>query len=258
MTKRFWVNGEEDAAISPDNRLLRYGDGVFETIRVSKGRVPLAQYHQKRLNEACKRLNLRAFDLAATLNQLGLVETGMLRVAVFAAGSQAGGYARGISSAEFMAWFEPTSFGENPSVALNTVQKDYDRSLAGLKSASALSYVLSSQIGGQLACFVDTTGCIIETQRGNLLFEREGRLYTPNLNGGGVRGVMLAAMKQPLEQRGIDMIEDSIYLEHVCDFDAVWEVNALRGISRVHCIDRLTFPEGQLPLDEIVEDLYRC
>lgn len=258
MTKRFWVNGDEDASISPLNRLLRYGDGVFETIRVVNGSVPLVQYHQERVNDACKRLNLYAFDLPAAITQLALVETGVLRVAVYAEDSQTGGYARGKSAAEFMAWFEPNNFGQNPAVALKSVQKDYDRSLAGLKSASALSYVLSSQNGDELACFVDTAGCIIETQRGNLLFEREGRLYTPNLKDRGVRGVMLAAMKKSLEQQGIDIIEDNIRVDQTSEFDAVWEINALRGVSYVHCIDNLVFSKGQLPLEAVVMELYQC
>lgn len=258
MTKRFWVNGEENAVISPLNRLLRYGDGVFETIRVVNGVVPLVQYHQERLSEACNRLNLRSFNLPVAINLLGLCETGTLRVAVYAEDSQTAGYARGTSNAEYMAWFEPTDFGQNPSVILKTVQKDYDRSLAGLKSASALSYVLSSQCGDDLACFVDSTGCIIETQRGNLLFEREGRLFTPSLKHQGVRGVMLAAIKASLEQQGIDIIEDFIHVDQVSEFDAVWEVNALRGASYVHGIDNLVFSKGQLPLEAVVKDLYQC
>ena len=35
--------------ISPDNRSFRYGDGFFETIKVWKGKLVLANYHMERL-----------------------------------------------------------------------------------------------------------------------------------------------------------------------------------------------------------------
>ena len=38
----------DKAIISADNRGFRYGDGLFETIRVINGQVMLARYHFER------------------------------------------------------------------------------------------------------------------------------------------------------------------------------------------------------------------
>ncbi|MGL6267510.1 MAG: aminotransferase class IV, partial [Chitinophagaceae bacterium] len=48
----FMFNGKyfpnSTAVIGPDNRALRYGDGIFETLRVSWGKIPLGKYHYTR------------------------------------------------------------------------------------------------------------------------------------------------------------------------------------------------------------------
>mgnify|MGYP001791986130 CR=1 FL=1 len=37
------------AIIVPDNRSLRYGDGLFETLKINKGIIQLLDYHFERL-----------------------------------------------------------------------------------------------------------------------------------------------------------------------------------------------------------------
>lgn len=53
-----WVNGAPDEQLSVRDRGLAYGDGLFETIAVRGGRIPLLARHMARLAEGCRRLSI--------------------------------------------------------------------------------------------------------------------------------------------------------------------------------------------------------
>ena len=53
-----WIDGDPDAALPLSDRGLHYGHGVFETLRVHDGDVPLWPYHRARLARGLERLGL--------------------------------------------------------------------------------------------------------------------------------------------------------------------------------------------------------
>ncbi len=53
-----WINGRQGTRIDIRDRGLQYGDGVFETLRIRRGRVRLLEYHFERLALGCQRLGI--------------------------------------------------------------------------------------------------------------------------------------------------------------------------------------------------------
>ena len=53
-----WVNGVPGEQLSVRDRGLAYGDGLFETITVRGGRIPLLARHMARLADGCRRLSI--------------------------------------------------------------------------------------------------------------------------------------------------------------------------------------------------------
>lgn len=51
-----WLNGVPATEIACDDRGLAYGDGLFETLRVQNGQIPLLERHLQRLELGCQRL----------------------------------------------------------------------------------------------------------------------------------------------------------------------------------------------------------
>ena len=45
---------DDEMLLSADNRSFRYGDGLFETLRLSEGRIPLWDLHQQRLFQSLR------------------------------------------------------------------------------------------------------------------------------------------------------------------------------------------------------------
>jgi len=197
--------------------------------------------------------------IADWLDEAQLLDSGALRFAIYPAATQSRGYARTAADTEFMAWFDDIALPlENMPVVLCSKTKQYDQSLAGLKSCSALSYVLNSRSDGRQSCFIDVDSNVIETQRGNLLFERDGQLYTPSLVRGGVHGVMLQALSAYANRNSQTIAVVDIPIHHIASFDAVWEINALRGASCVAQIDQQYYKKGSIPVDEWATDLFQC
>ena len=64
-----WVNGAPGEQLSVRDRGLAYGDGLFETIAVRGGRIPLLARHLARLAEGCRRLAI-PLDLALMDSEL--------------------------------------------------------------------------------------------------------------------------------------------------------------------------------------------
>jgi len=58
-----------DPVLSPDNRGFRYGDGLFETMRVENGRIILKDFHFERLYSGLKTLQ---FPLANNFDKTWL------------------------------------------------------------------------------------------------------------------------------------------------------------------------------------------
>ena len=72
-----WVDGLPADALTLGSRGLAYGDGLFETIAVRDGGIPLLARHMARLAEGCRRLSipldlmLMNSELQAFARQLG-------------------------------------------------------------------------------------------------------------------------------------------------------------------------------------------
>ena len=69
LDRKLYLEGE--LSIHPDNRSFRYGEGLFETMRLHKGKIPLWDLHWKRLSESLPKL---FFQLPAHFSQVILQE----------------------------------------------------------------------------------------------------------------------------------------------------------------------------------------
>ena len=84
MTSAAYIGAERVNAVSFANRGLAYGDGLFETMRVHRGVLPLWPRHLARLREGATRLGIGLPDVAfiesRIAEMIGGTDAGVLKL----------------------------------------------------------------------------------------------------------------------------------------------------------------------------------
>ena len=238
-----WRGTEQLNAIASDDRSLRYGDGLFETIRVLAGRPVLMEQHWARLSVGCERLGLPDESIWRThvASFLANRHDGILRIQV-SAGSGGRGYARPSTCQPVLIlhWFDepmpPSDWAEKGiCIAEASLRLAEQPALAGIKHSNRLEQVLlrqelSTMPECQEAVVYDQSGRLIEGVFSNLFFVRDGQLHTPSLGRCGVRGVLRDALLDACVEHGIIAKVGDFRRDDLLNADAIFFVNSVNGL----------------------------
>lgn len=249
------TNGVFGADLSPLDRGLAYGDGLFETCRVRAGRVPLWPLHWRRLKAGAERLGIpldgerlereRQKMLTAAEGQGGVLKLIVTRgqggrayqVPAHPAPSVCWQFRSGESSAWEAGCAGVTLYqcrhrlGDNPA-------------LAGMKHLNRLEYVLArSEWGDEYpeGVLLDAADRVIEGTLSNVFVRLEGGWRTPTLERNGVAGVMRRLLLESLAPRqGIAVAEAAIGIHELMSAREWFVCNSVFGIWPVIGLE----PEG--------------
>ena len=238
MNARIFRGECEVTGIEPGNRGLNYGDGLFETMRVHHGALPLWPRHLARLRDGAQRLGIAmpAIDSIET-RIAGLVadcDAGVLKL-LLTRGDGGRGYAP--PSAAEPAWvLSRHPLPESPDSGLRLHWCDLrlaaQPALAGIKHCNRLEQVLARAEVARTDCdeglLRDAAGDAIGATSANLLVLRDGRWLTPPVDACGVAGVLRGWL---LEQGLVEVA--GLARDAVETAGAVALCNAVRGILPV-------------------------
>lgn len=243
------VNGkvvmEKEAGISPGDRGVLLGDGLFETFRVERG-VPLfVQEHLQRLWEG---LHILRFAQAPSRRDLitGIqraiavnnVDSGYLRLTVTRG---RGSFTRALEElTEPVWWVEARPQTLNPVVrergvtAVVASARLYPGSLLRrVKSLNFLENVLAKQEardrGADEAILLTTDGDVSEGASANLFLVKEGVLHTPALDRGPLPGIVREWVLETANRLGIVAMERAVQREELSDVDELFMTNSTWG-----------------------------
>ncbi len=254
------------------NRSYRYGDGLFETLRVVDGSIRLPEYHFDRLFRGMKLLDYtfpKRFD-ADTLEQqiLQLVQKNQgtpfvrIRLSVFRGN---GGLYDEDGPAQYLieCWpLESSNWQWNENGLeidiYQKVRKSCD-TFANLKSASFLGYSMAARYAKQQKlndCLVlNEFGRIADSSIANVFIVRGTSITTPPLSEGCVDGVMRRYLLQELRsvilENGFDLAEQPCTSEDLAMADGLFLTNAIRGIRWVKQCGQTSYKS------ETVRELFR-
>ncbi len=243
--------GNNEPLFTIANRGFRYGDGVFETIRVIKGRVYLLADHLQRVRESAKYLKI---DLPESFQQdkmekyilelaekNGVSETARIRLTVF---REDGGYYEPLENTGH--WVLEADEYDRKTYTLNrqglkidlfsTMDKPTGL-YSNLKSTNCHIYVMASLFKKSRkldSCLIaNTKNRVAEAISSNVFFVKDGKVSTPALTEGCVAGVMRAHVIDLLQKNDVPFLETPIALEEIFMADEIFLTDALNGIRWV-------------------------
>lgn len=234
-------NGRETSSQLTENRGLAYGDGVFETLLVVKGRALWREAHLERMADAASTLGL-CFDTAELRAELDAVcakSTGrsVLKIQLFRA-SGGRGYLGLNSACERLIslWPAPQSncWQSGAKVILCDTRLSENPQFAGLKHLNRLEQVLAAreihQAGADEGLMLDASGALIEGGRSNLFAVRDGVLLTPPLNRSGIHGIMRQKIIAMARDSSLPLRVCALYPSHIASAEEMFLCNSVFGI----------------------------
>ena len=238
MTPAAYIACDRLDALSPANRGLNYGDGIFETMRVHHGALPLWLRHLARLRTGAQRLGIGlpdpAFIEARITEHIASVDSGVLKL-LLTRGDGGLGYApTDCSEPVWMLSLHPLPAKTAAGLHLHTCDTRFaiQPALAGIKHCNRLEQVLArlevQRAGCDEGLMLDMDGRAVSATSANLLVHRAGRWWTPPVETCGVAGVLRGWL---LEQGLLDV--RAMSMDDVRAADALALCNAVRGILPV-------------------------
>ncbi|MES2060923.1 MAG: aminotransferase class IV [Bacteroidota bacterium] len=232
------------------NRAFRYGDGLFESMRLMKGKLKFPELHAERLQKGMKALKIDGYSQADSwflkekveeLARRNKIKHGRLRLTVFR--DAEGLYAPTQNKMAYCLEIQPI---EEPRYFLNErglimdVYTELPKPLnwlSNIKTCNSLIYVMAGIYKQQNKLddvfLINQNRFLCEANSSNIFVWYQNHLYTPALSEGCVEGVMRRVVMQLALDNNIPVTEAQINPEILNQADEVFLTNATKGIQWV-------------------------
>lgn len=241
----------DQAILKASNRGFKFGDGLFESMRMSNGKLQFAAQHADRLRAGMKALKMEGYalldeyfikqktsELAKRNKFHGNVR---FRLTVYREGE--GLYTPQSNKVGYLLESTPL---EDASYELNKkglIIDVYDEltkpinKLSNYKTSNSLVYVMAALYQKQHrldeALILNQQGFLCESTSSNVFVVYQKQIYTPSLAEGCVAGVMRMVILQIAKTYDLPLIEAQISPEVLKEAEEVFVTNATSGIRWV-------------------------
>lgn len=249
-----------DPLLLADNRSYRYGDGLFETIKVVNKKISLESYHFDRLFQSLATMLFKIPHLftrdrireeivsLCTANKCDVLAR--VRFSVFRGN---GGINEGSDDLQYIieCWPLDKSFNylnENGLVIgiCPDVRKSCDK-FSTIKSANFLPYVMAAMHArtNQLndSVVLNSHDRIADSSVANIFIVNGDKLKTPSLSEGCVNGVMRKFLLDNFRSNNMNLVveETGLSIDDLSSADEIFLTNAISGIKWVRQFENKTY-----------------
>lgn len=253
-----WFNGaflDGPLAVSPADRGLTHGLGVFETLLALEGQPVALDLHLARMRDGAERLGLefgRLSEAEILAGMSGLLEraglsAGRARIRL-ALSAGAGDLRRLEAGSDPLLWMTAAACPPPPE-SVTLVTADFPRNerspLSGIKCASYAENLVAldqaRRAEADEVLFYNTRGELCEAATANVFLVRDGEVLTPPLSSGCLPGTMRARV-----MARIAVEEQRLTAADVAAADEVFVTSATRGVVPVVRVDGRVLAAGRV------------
>ena len=244
------VNGnvieKNNAGLSPDDHSYRYGDGLFETMKIANGNILLEEYHFERLFSGLELLKFKiplhfskqkiSEEVKKLCKKNNCQELARVRLSV---SRGRGGLYDCDNKVSYLIESGPLEqnnnvLNENGLVIdiFPDARKSLDK-FSNLKSANYLPYIMAAIWTRENklndALILNQHNQICDSTIANVFWVESGNIFTPPLSAGCVAGVM----RKRILDLGQNIKEKNLTENDLLNADEVFLTNAINGMCWV-------------------------
>ena len=245
------VINEINAVVSINNRSFRYGDGCFETMKVSKGKLLFADYHFERLFNS---LELLQFTVPSFLtpeyllaNILNLTQKNhhekLARIRLTIYRGEGGLYdpQNLVPNFTIQTWeLNPTNnlLNEN-GLVIDIFEKSRKicDNYSAIKSNNYLGYAMAALWTKEQhlndAILLNPYNRVADATIANVFIIKDGIVKTPGLSEGGINGIMRRYLLNQLPEIAVPVEESMLTMDDLLEADELFLTNSIYGIRWV-------------------------
>ncbi len=253
-------NGElisaDSYCLHPSNRAFKYGDGIFDTLKVESGKVWFAEDHYFRLMSSMRMIRMKIprqltldyyeSQVLKTASANGLENAARVRVNVFR--KEGGLYSPRSQEVDVLIEASPLSPAYPGSYEIELF-KDFSV-LAGLLSTvktnnrlvNVLAGIFARENSYQNSVLLNERKEVVEASNANIFLIRGRELITPTLESGCIHGIVRKKLLEGL--RGQDqwhVVEARVSPFDLLKADEVFLTNSIQEIQSVHRYRKKTY-----------------
>lgn len=234
------------------NRAFLYGDAVFETVKIVKGKILFLEDHYFRLMASMRILRMEIpmdftmefFEdqVLSTASNNGFEQSARARITVY---RNDGGYY--LPTTNTISYLIHTSSLENQFFVFENKECEVDlykdfyiskQLISSLKTTNKVIHVTASiyadENGYNNCIMLNDSKNVVEVLQGNLFMLQGNKLITPPISEGCINGIMrkqVLALAKKIE--GLEVVEDVISPFDLQKADELFYTNVIKGIQSI-------------------------
>lgn len=238
------------AILTADNRSFRFGDGFFETMRLTDGEIALSHYHFERLFSSLQVLQFDVsphFTAAYFLEQIKTLaaknnhqKSARVRLTFFRSDGGLYDAADNLPNYIIQTWPLKTEARLNDkglkSGIYTKARKTCD-DFSHIKTNNFLPYIMGALWATQNkldeAVILNNYNRVADATIANIFLVKDGKIQTPALSEGCIGGVMRRYLIDCIKKEGLPFEETSITVDALAEANEFFITNAVRGINWV-------------------------
>jgi branched-chain amino acid aminotransferase len=257
---RIWCNGQwlepPDFHITPTDRGLMHGLGLFETILAIDGRPVFEDRHLARLERSCRRLGW-PFEIPTPREIMSELVTSngftygrsRIRVAVTSGSGVIGDLASGDDRIVMMTAARAVEPPATTTANLSPFVRNERSALVGLKCASyaenPVALDFARRLGFEETVFLNTAGNLCEAATSNLFLVRDGVVLTPSIASGCLPGITREVIIGLAGRLGFPCEEGELPAALIDEADEIFLTSSIRGVMGVSRFEGRELPAGE-------------
>jgi len=253
----------QEAKISVFDHGFLYGDGIFEGIRAYNGKVFKLKEHIDRLYESANSILMNIeisrremMDIVLETVRKNNLTDAYIRLVVSRGVGDLGLNPKKCSKVQIVCiagsiTLYPQSMYENGMeiITASTRRNAIDAVNARIKSLNYLNNILAkieaNRAGVEEALMLNQQGYVCEATGDNIFIVKDGKLYTPPVWAGALKGITRDTVIELALEDGIPVAEDLFTLHDVYTADECFLTGTAAELIPVTCVDSRVISDGK-------------